>query len=104
MNPKDSRFYRWMLHHARLMGWDLNETEQMGGVSSPRSRFLLMWAAIALSEGLTTEQTAQLAKGLGVSPDEVTAAYTPELRQETMGEILSNPDLASLDKALDELN
>ncbi|MFD7615778.1 hypothetical protein [Streptomyces sp. NPDC059802] len=104
MNPKDSEFYRWMLHHARPMGWDLNETEQVGSVSSPRSRVLLVWAAIALSDGLTAEQTAQLAKGLGVSPDEVTAAYTPEMRQGAMDEILSNPDLASLNKALDELS
>ncbi|WP_331763101.1 hypothetical protein OG571_47225 (plasmid) [Streptomyces sp. NBC_01369] len=63
-----------------------------------------MWTAIALSDGLTAEQAAHLAKGLGVSPDEVTAAYVPEMRQGAMDEILSNPDLASLDQALDELS
>lgn len=98
-NIRHSDFYHWMLRHARLMGWDIEETEHVDGIDVPRSRMLLVWAAIALSEGLTPEQTAHLARGFGVSPEEVTAAYRPEMQAAAMDEILSHPDLADLDNA-----
>ncbi|WP_326763261.1 hypothetical protein OG978_47210 (plasmid) [Streptomyces sp. NBC_01591] len=83
----DSEFYRWLLHHARLMNWDLDAVDELDGVTVPRRRFFLVWASIALTNGLTPAQTGQLARGLGVTPDEVTNAYTPELRATTIDEL-----------------
>lgn len=96
MDPRNSDFYRWMLNHARFMGWDIDEIDQADGEAVSRGDVFSVWAAIALADGLTADQTDQLARGLGVSPDEVTAAYLPEMRQEAMDEILSNSDLAAL--------
>ncbi|MCX5182596.1 hypothetical protein [Streptomyces sp. NBC_00268] len=87
-------FYGWMCRHARAMGWDLDEEAQ---------KTFHVWAAIASTNGLDDEQTAQLARGLGVIPDEVTAAYQPEMREAAMGELLEQPDLAALDVDLDRI-
>ncbi|TDC76419.1 hypothetical protein [Streptomyces hainanensis] len=92
-----------MLRQARSAGWDVEETEDVDGVATPRSHILLVWALIALSEGLTPEQTAHLARGFGVAPQEVTDAYLPEMRQRVMDDILDNPDLKQLDEHLDGL-
>ncbi|MEU0632124.1 hypothetical protein [Streptomyces sp. NPDC005989] len=48
----DSEFYRWLLHHARLMNWDLDAVDELDGVIVPRRRFFLVWASIALTDGL----------------------------------------------------
>ncbi|MDJ1131223.1 hypothetical protein [Streptomyces iconiensis] len=95
---EDSHFYGWLVDHARTMGWDLDATTD----EAPRPRDMLrVWAAIALTEGLTDEQVQQLAHGLGVAPAEVRAAFEPEMRTAELGEILGQPDLAALDRRLD---
>lgn len=90
----DESFYDWMCRHARAMGWDLGDDEH---------KTLRLWAAIAASQGLNAEQTAQLARGLGVSTDEVTAAYQPEMRTAAMDTILEQPGLAALDADLNRI-
>ncbi|WP_371094864.1 hypothetical protein [Streptomyces sanglieri] len=87
MGAEDSAFYRWLLHHAPLMYWNLDAVDELDGVTVPRRRFFLVWASIAPTDGLTPAQTGQLARGLGVTPDDVTAAYTPELRAATIDEL-----------------
>lgn len=52
---------------------------------------------IAEAPILCRRSRACLAEGLGVEPENVTAAYKPEMRQAAMGEILDHPDLAGLD-------
>ncbi|WP_326763457.1 hypothetical protein OG978_01615 [Streptomyces sp. NBC_01591] len=69
------------------MGWDLDAVDGMDGVTVPRRRLFLVWASIALADELTPAQTGRLARGLGITPDEVTAAYTPELRAATIDEL-----------------
>lgn len=96
MDTRSSEFYKWMCLHAQLMGWDLDETEDVQGGTASRRNVLLVWASIALTGGLTPEQTAQIARGLGVTPEEVTAAYQPEMRQAAVDEILDHPDLKQL--------
>ncbi|MFF8696179.1 hypothetical protein ACF08W_28610 [Streptomyces sp. NPDC015144] len=90
----DESFYAWMCRHARAMGWDLDDDAK---------KRLRVWAAIALTSGLDDAQTAQLARGLGVAEEEVTAAYQPEMRAAAMGELLEQPDLAALDADLDRI-
>ncbi|MFK0159051.1 hypothetical protein ACIQVK_44155 [Streptomyces sp. NPDC090493] len=90
----DESFYAWMCRHARAMGWELNDEAK---------KMLHVWAAIAETNGLDDAQTAQLARGLGVTADEVTAAYQPGMREAAMGEILEQPDLAALDVDLDRI-
>ncbi|MFD9190348.1 hypothetical protein ACFWCA_19220 [Streptomyces phaeochromogenes] len=87
-------FHDWMCRHARAMGWDLDEEAK---------KTLHVWTAIATTNGLDDEQTAQLARGLGVTPDEVTAAYEPQMREAVMGELMGQPDLAALDADLDRI-
>lgn len=53
MSAEDSEFYRWLLHHARLMYWDLDAVDELDGVTVPRRRFFLVWASIAPTDGLT---------------------------------------------------
>ncbi|MFF8789165.1 hypothetical protein [Streptomyces sp. NPDC015125] len=87
-------FYDWMCRHARAMNWDLDEDAK---------KKLHVWAAIAATNGLDNAQTAQLARGLGVTAEEVTAAYQPEMRGVAMGELLDQPGLAALDADLDRI-
>ncbi|MFJ4880139.1 hypothetical protein ACIP93_33695 [Streptomyces sp. NPDC088745] len=87
-------FYKWMIRHARAMGWNLDEEAQ---------KKLRIWSAIATTDGLDAAQTAQLARGLGVTEDEVTAAYKPEMRDAAMRDILEQPDLAALDVDLNRI-
>ncbi|MFE0859143.1 hypothetical protein [Streptomyces mutabilis] len=81
-------FYLWMTRHARAMGWDLDDEA---------TKTLRVWAAIAETNGLDDAQTAQIARGLGVTEAEVTAAYQPEMRESAMREIRVQPGLAALD-------
>ncbi|MFI9078736.1 hypothetical protein ACIGW8_20045 [Streptomyces sioyaensis] len=87
-------FYDWMRRHARAMGWDLGEEAK---------KTLHVWAAMAATNGLDDAQVAQLARGLGVTPDEVTAAYQLEMRESAMDELLERPDLSALDTDLDRI-
>lgn len=109
MASSESEFYEWMCRHARAMGWDMDETDSTTGSGSadgaqtPRRNVFRIWAAIATTDGLTPEQTEQLARGLGVTPQEVAEAYRPEMRQDAMAEILAQPDLADLDDRLDQI-
>ncbi|MFF1284331.1 hypothetical protein ACFVY4_26765 [Streptomyces sp. NPDC058299] len=95
MSSTDSTFYHWMCRHARAMGWDLDDHDNR--------KVLWVWSALAATSGLSDEQTAQLARGLGVTPEEVMAAYEPEMRQAAMDELLAQPDLAALDTQLDQI-
>ncbi|MBZ6253548.1 hypothetical protein KVH27_34940 [Streptomyces olivaceus] len=90
----DEPFYDWMSRHARAMGWDLDDEAK---------KKLRVWAAIAETNGLDDAQTAQIARGLGVTEAEVTAAYRPGMREAAMREILDQPDLAGLDADLDRI-
>ncbi|MFG7942912.1 hypothetical protein [Streptomyces cacaoi] len=101
-HAENSDFYQWLIHHARTAGWNLDETDNASGDAVPLRNYLKIWAAIALTTGLTEAQTAHLAHGLGVTPSEVTAAYTPEMRTSTLAEIRSHPD-AHLDKDLNNI-
>ncbi|MEV8344619.1 hypothetical protein [Streptomyces niveus] len=87
-------FYDWMCRHAHAMGWELDEEAK---------KTFRVWAAIAATNGLDEAQTAQIARGLGVTSDEVTAAYQPEMRAAAMSELLEQPDLAALDGDLDRI-
>ncbi|MGV9509366.1 hypothetical protein ACWDQZ_27575 [Streptomyces tendae] len=90
----DESFYDWMCRHARVLGWDLDEEAR---------KTLHVWASLAVTRGLNAAQTAQLARGLGVTTDEVTAAYLPGMRAAAMGEIREQPDLVALDADLDRI-
>ncbi|MFD0341186.1 hypothetical protein ACFVH0_21355 [Streptomyces sp. NPDC127117] len=59
------------------MNWDLDAVDELDGVTVPRRRFFRVWASIAPADGLTPARTGRLARGLAVTPDEVTAAYAP---------------------------
>jgi hypothetical protein len=99
MNARTSEFYRWLLNRARASGRDVGELVQLpDGMEVQLRAALLLWAGIALSDGLSAEQTAGLAQCLGASPGEVSAAYLPEMRGAALAETLDHPDLAGLDQ------
>ncbi|MGK5530660.1 hypothetical protein [Streptomyces sp. URMC 129] len=77
------------------MGWDTDAEEVRAG--------LTVLAAMAVAGELTPEHTATVAEQLGVTPTEVVDAYTPEMRRLAMEEIMEQPAMAELDKALDDI-
>jgi hypothetical protein len=103
MSARESNTYQWMLHHARLMGWDLDAVEIVDGAPAPVHRILLVWAAIALGGGLNEQQHAHLARAFGVTEDDFRAVWQPEMRARDSAEILAHPELRDLDRDLDDL-
>ncbi|MFF1375348.1 hypothetical protein [Streptomyces sp. NPDC058308] len=93
-HPRGS-FARWLLRHYRLAGHDADDTEAHIRI--------VVTAAVALDAGLTPDQAAHLAHILDVTPQQVTAAYSAEIRQRTLDELLDHPGLAELDTRLDEI-
>ncbi|MFJ9714254.1 hypothetical protein [Streptomyces sp. NPDC101234] len=97
--PRDriakSAFAHWLLDRARLAGYDLTTHDTQASI--------LILAAIALSDGLDEATTANVAKGLAVTPQELTEAYIHEMRQHVLTELLSHPDLVWLDQQLDAI-
>jgi predicted PP-loop superfamily ATPase len=91
----NSAFARWLLHQARLAGYDTDAWETHASIAA--------LAAVALSDGLDTEATAGVASMLAVTPEEVTTAYIGEMRQWVLADLRAHPDLADLDAWLNEL-
>ncbi|MFD5897112.1 MULTISPECIES: hypothetical protein [unclassified Streptomyces] len=60
-------------------------------------------ASIALSDGLSPELIADLARTLAVTEEELTAAYTGEMRERMTAELRDHPDLAALEAQLDTI-
>ncbi|GHE71894.1 hypothetical protein GCM10018785_45190 [Streptomyces longispororuber] len=94
-NVNNTAFADWLLHRARLAGYDTDADDTHLTVS--------VLAAIAVDEGLSRDQTAALAHCLGVTSREVTEAYTDEMRQRRMAQLLDHPCLAELDAQLDHI-
>ncbi|MFI9248246.1 hypothetical protein ACIGXF_38115 [Streptomyces sp. NPDC053086] len=90
-----SRFARWLLHHSHLAGYDTTTAQTQ--------MTILLLTAIALSDGLDTATTTHLADALAVTPEDVTTAYLPEMRQAVLTALRSHPDLLDLDARLDQL-
>ncbi|MFF4398731.1 hypothetical protein [Streptomyces sp. NPDC001480] len=90
-----SAFAHWLLDQARLVGYDTEAGETHAS--------LLVITAVALSNGLGAKVTAGLADMLGVTREEVTAAFVDEMRQTALAGLLDHPDLAGLDARLDEI-
>jgi hypothetical protein len=109
MDSSGGDFYWWLSEQARQAGWDIDgpiplEVSVEGERSQANGRMVLrIWAAVAATQGLTEEQTTQLARRLNVTPQEVTDAYRPEMRHAAMKTLLGQPDLAALDAELDRI-
>lgn len=95
MDISTSRFTRWMIDQLRAVGWDTDHPDVRAGI--------LTLAAMATTDGLTPEHTATIARAFAVTPDEVTAAYTDDLREHTMADLLAQPGLSTLDARLDRI-
>ncbi|WP_069630739.1 hypothetical protein [Streptomyces niveus] len=89
---RHSEFARWLLRHCLLAGY-ADDAQTHGSV--------IIVASIALSDGLSPELIADLARTLAVTEEELTAAYTGEMRERMTAELLDHPDLAALDAQLD---
>ncbi|MEU6996200.1 hypothetical protein ABZ953_36820 [Streptomyces sp. NPDC046465] len=88
-------FARWLLRQYRLAGHDTDDAEAHIRI--------VVTAAVALDAGLTPEQATHLAHTLDVTPQQVTAAYSAEMRQRTLDQLLDHPGLAELDTHLDDI-
>ncbi|MFK4067882.1 hypothetical protein [Streptomyces sp. NPDC029674] len=88
-------FARWLLRHYRLAGHAPESTDA-------HIRIVVI-AAIALDTGLTPELTTELAHTLAVTPQDITTAYLAESRRRTLDKLLDHPDLAELDRHMDEI-
>ncbi|MGW6309083.1 hypothetical protein [Streptomyces niveus] len=91
---RQSEFARWLMHRCLLAGYaDDAATDGM----------VIIVASIALSDGLSPELIADLARTLAVTEEELTAAYIGEMRERMTAELLEHPDLAALDAQLDTI-
>ncbi|MEU5002037.1 hypothetical protein [Streptomyces sp. NPDC021622] len=95
MNLRNSEFARWLLRQCHLAGHDT--------AARDTHITIIIYASIALDEGLNAEEATDLARYLGVTPQEVTNAYTDEWRQRATASLLAHPDLAELDARLDRI-
>ncbi|MFC9608038.1 hypothetical protein ACFTTN_31915 [Streptomyces niveus] len=91
---RHSEFARWLLHRCLLAGYADNANTH-GSV--------IIVASIALSDGLSPELIADLARTLAVTEEELTAAYTSEMRERMTAELRDHPDLAALEARLDTI-
>ncbi|MFE0098917.1 hypothetical protein [Streptomyces sp. NPDC059009] len=93
-NISNTYFARWLLDQSILAGYGNDAETQVA---------IVVYASIALNEGLTREQTESLANALAVTPQEVTAAYISEMRQRVTEELMAHPDLVDLNAHLDAI-